>query len=436
MSRAIRFASAVVCCCFVGGSGFAQEVTWTPVQGNWLTWGGEALDAWEIDITSDHVIHVVAGTASGGTHYWRSTDDGETWTHVSLDLQLYNHYRLSPDGSLSIGRDEVLSGPIAVSPSVWQYSHDDGLTWVRRSGSPNVRDVLWLSEEVVLVAGCLRSSRYGGTVAVLSLSSDAGATWQHIPTRDLIDASCATRLIEDGQGRRFIHWGTTWYRFENPWERWFPVCSVENHMASHAVVTLDGDVLLADQNKVWLHPSSADACHDPTLLDEPVVHLNVGANGRVYALDESGAVHMMNADNGWSTAGHLPESRSHSASRVTSDARGMLYAISGGVLYKSILPVNLTVHNGRPDSSLLSFRLGPNPASSHSVIHTARDSVGEPVTVTIVDLIGRPVSEQFLTHGRSVDGFVLRVDGLPSGGYLVIIRSGSERFVQTLFVTR
>ena len=69
---------------------------------------------------------------SGG--FWRSTDGGENWVHITTDDPFLDNYGVNAMTEVIAGADTIL---FAAGPRGLWMSNDDGMTWARiETGNP------------------------------------------------------------------------------------------------------------------------------------------------------------------------------------------------------------------------------------------------------------------------------------------------------------
>lgn len=122
---------------------------------------------------------VYAAAANGGV--WKSADQGQSWTDISLSLpnQIVGALGWSPSGG-SLGTLFALTGDNSFGQYNWSgtglyYSTDEGASWTHASGIPDGALAF-----KVAVAPDTPTTVYAATGAGLYRSTDTGHTWSNV----------------------------------------------------------------------------------------------------------------------------------------------------------------------------------------------------------------------------------------------------------------
>ena len=150
-----------------------------------------------------HVGTELLTPANVQSYLWRSTDNGETWSHVDLLAQVPNLPRSTAlgvsDPEFTVMKDGTvcMTDLIALASSSTSCSHDDGATWMPgnslASGGPNDRQ--WLAsyeDEFYFTANYLPLDHH------IRASTDYGLTWEdrgNVPCSQGLIANPATGAL-------------------------------------------------------------------------------------------------------------------------------------------------------------------------------------------------------------------------------------------------
>lgn len=159
----------------LGGVASAQTTSFEPLD------GPEGGAAW--NVLAGPGGDVVVGTYDSFSSAFRSSDGGDTWTHMdALPSARYHAFSRAPSGDL-----------FAISSSRVERSPDDGQTWTSLTPTP---DFQALTDFAIASDGTLfAASRVDG----MYRSTDGGATWT-TPTSGL-DTLGTVALAIGGSGR-------------------------------------------------------------------------------------------------------------------------------------------------------------------------------------------------------------------------------------------
>lgn len=363
---------------------------------------------------------VLAGTQGG---MFMTSDQGRTWERVHEDQPLIQHVT-------DVVRDAQGRLIAATKAGVWRHDDATGWTALGPPGMPAIRDLHWSADGTLLAAYHAGVWVFSGNSWINSpikgsdmVSRDVAAVFKTSAGAMLAGASWDSWRREAGQ--------TTWQIMSSNSLAWFDVQAFGEQGGRLVAGTKFAGVLQSwDDGATWFPLGTG------LQGSEDIRDVAFDNRGTVYVATYGSGVYQLNRwTNAWLPVRSGLDGHWRIAS-MTHDSYGNAWigTVDGGIYRHGLIGVDTEPQTASPPATLELGLPWPNPSTG--MVRVPVVAQPGPARLRVVDLLGRTVLDEERRADGSRADWLLELDHLSAGLYLVRVEQAGRTATTRISIVR